>query len=206
MKIGCAYGEKSNGDIRVVCNFSPGASFFLNTRLYCGIIAHSEKKLPYSISTKENFLSSLAVYWSRIEPTNKYVSKKHDQDIYSNIKAQDNVNTIWGVQSLNKIYEEGWVRKFLGQRKNGTRGMIARLVTKYIFVDASEARCDTNESMYIAGEAGSLCMERGRRYINLCYDFRDPTPGYRSVAVAAPIALFTLILYDLFSGVVRQSN
>ncbi|CAH4027719.1 unnamed protein product [Pieris brassicae] len=206
LKIGCAYGERSNGNIRVVCNFTPGAPFFLKTGLYCGIIDHSNNILSGSFATKKAFLDSLPVFWDSIEPTERDMFETSEHNLPSYINGIDSVNTIWGVQSLKKIYKEGWVRKYLGKPENGTRGMIARLVTKFTFVDESEARCDTNESMYIAGKAGSLCMERGRRYINLCYEFRDPTPGYRSLAVAAPIALFTLILYDLFSGVVRQSN
>ncbi|CAK1541624.1 unnamed protein product [Leptosia nina] len=207
MKIGCAYGKRSNGDIRVVCNFAPGAPYFLDTKLFCGVIAHKYNTYAENRSLKENFVSSLATFWNDIQPSDRdTVERIYNSSILSYFKISDTANTIWGVQSLNKIYKEGWVREFIHGRRNGTKGMIARLVTKYTFIDESEARCDTNDSIYISGEPGSLCVERGRRYNNLCYDFRDPTPGYRSVAVAAPIALFSLILYDLFSGVVRQSN
>ncbi|CAG4932852.1 unnamed protein product [Colias eurytheme] len=207
IKVGCAFGQRNNGDVRVVCNFAPGAPFILDTKLYCGIIGHNNMLMAKNNSVEADFLSSIGIFWDDVrESERKFPEFKHTNSVLSYFNVQENVKTIWGVQSLHRIYKDGWIRDHLEKRQNGTKGMIARLVTKYTFVDESGARCDTNESMYIAGESGSLCVERGRRYKNLCFDFRDPTPGYRLVAVAAPIALFTLILYDLFSGVVRQSE
>lgn len=206
-KLGCAYGIRSNGDVRIVCNFSPGAPFIIETQLYCGIIEHND--LPQFRSNENvtdlNFLSKLGIKWNRII--------KIPKTFFSDTKKLDSSNQItkkhqptWGVDSLTKIYEEGWVRKHLGRKQNGTQSLIARLVSKFMFIDNSESKCDTGESMYEAGEPGSMCTETGATYNSLCYDFKDPTPGYRLIAVAAPITLFSLILYDLFSGVVRQTN
>ncbi|VVC93129.1 unnamed protein product [Leptidea sinapis] len=204
-KVGCAYARRRNGDIRVVCNFAPGAPFVIDTRLYCGIITHEPTKEFGDDPQKINdMMPSLGVSWNHIQQKNREhpTSSKVDP-LYS---TTEGLKSIWGVQSLNKIYLEDWVRELMGKRKNGSKCVIARLVTKYTFIDVSEAKCDMNQSVYIAGPPGSECAERGRRYGNLCHDFRDPTPGYRMVAVVAPVALFTLILYDLFGGVVRQSS
>lgn len=112
----------------------------------------------------------------------------------------------WGVVSLQHIYKAGWAREKIGDKSNGSTGFIAKLVTRYTFYEEGEARCDVDEPVYQIGEPGSMCVETGRRFFALCYEFRDPTPGYRLVAVLAPVALFSLILYDLFSGVMRQAN
>ncbi|CAH2232562.1 jg22215 [Pararge aegeria aegeria] len=209
-KIGCAFGERSNGDIRVVCNFSPGAPFYLETKLYCGIIAHNDIKY---LRDNENltdifYLASLGIKWHSLInlPSDKVLAttdKMADENVVRVTAAS--TKSHWGVGSLTKLYKEGWVRKQLGDHKNGTRSLTARLVAKYTFIDETESRCDTDESIYIAGRPGSLCVENGRVYKGLCYGFRDPTPGYRLIAILASIALFSLILYDLFSGVVRQT-
>lgn len=212
-KIGCAYGERSNGDIRVVCNFSPGAPFYLETKLYCGIIAHNDIEYLRNNDnvTDLDFLASLGIKWRSIfkSSSEKVSSTPTAVKIYAkNFVSESTARTKshWGVDSLTKLYKESWVRKQLVDRQNGTRSMTARLVAKYTFIDETESRCDSDESIYVAGDPGSLCVEKGRTYHGLCYDYRDPTPGYRLIAIAAPIALFSLILYDLFSGVVRQTN
>ncbi|XP_045771108.1 uncharacterized protein LOC123871373 [Maniola jurtina] len=216
-KIGCAFGERSNGDKRVVCNFSPGAQFYLDTKLYCGIIAHND--IGY-LRNNENitdliYLASLGIKWRSLLKfptnnaslkTNKMAIKNVVRTTASTVTESNTAESHWGVDNLIKLYKEGWVRKQSGDFKNGTRSMTARLVAKYTFIDESEARCDSDESIYVPGRPGSMCVEKGRIYHGLCYDFRDPTPGYRLIAIAAPIALFSLILYDLFSGVVRQTN
>ncbi|KOB72897.1 hypothetical protein OBRU01_11623 [Operophtera brumata] len=109
------------------------------------------------------------------------------------------------LDSLSNIYKTGWVRQKLHDFSNGTKGLIARLVTKYTFLEHDDSRCDTDTPIYVIGRPGSLCVQRGTRFDALCNDFGDPTRGYRLVAILAPIALFSLILYDLFSGVVRQT-
>ncbi|CAG9559104.1 unnamed protein product [Danaus chrysippus] len=205
-KLGCAYGIRSNGDVRIVCNFSPGAPFILDTQLYCGIIAHNDLSQFRGNEnlTDLNFLSTLGIKWNRIIKLPKIFPP--DTLKLDSKQISKNHKPTWGVDSLTKIYEEGWVRKNVNKKQNGTKSMIARLVAKFVFIDNSESKCDTGESVYEAGEPGSKCTETGATYNSLCYDFKDPTPGYRLIAVAAPITLFSLILYDLFSGVVRQTN
>ncbi|CAH0713749.1 unnamed protein product, partial [Brenthis ino] len=213
-KIGCAYGEQSNGDIRVICEFSPGAPFYLETKLFCGIINH--KDISYMRNNKNltdlNFLSSLGIKWNHIPITEKsFINISIQRGLKMNngeltTETLQTTDSSWGLDSLTKVYKEGWVREHLDNGVNGTRSMIARLVAKYTFIDESESRCDSGEPIYEVGSPGSSCIENGRTYTGLCYDFGDPTPGYRVIAIAAPIALFSLMLYDLFSGVVRQTN
>lgn len=162
--------------------------------------------------TDLNFLSSLGIKWNHIRITEKSFinisiqrgTKLNNGELTTEI--MQTTESSWGLDSLTKVYKEGWVREQLDDGVNGTRSMIARLVAKYTFIDESESRCDSGESIYEVGSPGSSCIENGRTYTGLCYDFGDPTPGYRVIAIAAPIALFSLILYDLFSGVVRQTN
>ncbi|XP_046964117.1 uncharacterized protein LOC124533006 [Vanessa cardui] len=208
-KIGCAYGERSNGDVRIVCNFSPGAPFYLQTKLFCGLIEHNDIEFLRDNEniTSSAFLSSLGIKWNSVlkkTRTNNSLNSVLDLKEES-LHATTKSKSVWGVDSLAKIYEQGWVRKKLDNYENGTRGVIARLVARYKFIDESESRCDSDESIYKIGSPGSMCVERSRTFHALCYDFRDPTTGYRLIAIAAPIVLFSLILYDLFSGVVRQT-
>ncbi|XP_045449437.1 uncharacterized protein LOC123658002 [Melitaea cinxia] len=204
-KIGCAYGERTNGDIRVICNFSPGAPFFLDTKLFCGLIAHSDIDFLRDNENITNpaILSHLGIHLNPLKKPRHNVS---DENALSVPFDTENLKSTWGIKSLTKVYQEGWVRKQIGDRSNGTKGMVARLVAKYKFIDESESRCDTGESVYQVGAPGSSCVEKSRTFHVLCYDFRDPTPGYRLIAIIAPIILFSLILYDLFSGVVRQTS
>ncbi|XP_031764305.2 uncharacterized protein LOC116412852 [Galleria mellonella] len=207
-KIGCAYGIRTNGDIRVVCNFAPGAPFFLNTKYYCGFIAHNDISTKIQLKdlnvTDQKYISFLGLQLD--PPEHEIIYDKMKQNFnYSNISNND-YSKFWSLHDLNKKYNQTQMRKNAIGYTNGTIGIIAKLVTKYTFFDESQSRCDTGEPIYIVGRPGSLCIEKSRRFHALCYDFRDPTPGYRLVAVIAPIALFSLILYDLFSGVVRQTN
>lgn len=206
--MGCAYGEHENGDVRVVCNFAPGAPFVLETKYYCGFIYHKdvtnsfEKESNASV-TGLKFLDPLgiALQNTKVVPRKKPLSLKrlHHRMVLANKRN-------WGIVSLRRIYTDGWVRKMMNKEMNSTVGAVARLVTKYKFKEDTLAKCDTEEPMFIEGPPGSLCLETGRKFHALCYEFRDPTPGFRLVAVIAPVALFSLILYDLFSGVIRQSN
>ena len=198
-KIGCAYGKKLDGDVRVVCNFAPGAPFYIETQFYCGFIAHKAvMKTTERNITSPQFLDSIGI---NLIPMNKYNIAETDP-VYNLINFSYRFSDL---DILGKIYNRQWMRANL-QSVNGTVGMTAQLVTKYKFGEDSGSQCDMNEAIYATGEPGSKCVERGRRFHALCYDFRDPTPGYRLVAVLAPVALFSLILYDLFSGVVRQTN
>lgn len=208
-KIGCAYGERPNGDIRVVCQFSPGALYHLDTKLFCGIINHDDIEYLRNNEnlTNLNFLTSFGIKWNRIrmDKLGKNIS------MATGTVPQDTTTTAashfqWGVDSLTKVYGEGWIRKQFAHEGNGTRGLVARLVARYKFTDDSESKCDSDEPIYEVGSPGSSCIEKSSEYDGLCYEFKEPTTGFRVIAIAAPIALFSLILYDLFSGVIRQTN
>ncbi|KPI98928.1 Venom allergen 3 [Papilio xuthus] len=209
-KIGCAFGVSRNGDVRVVCNFSPGAPYFLKRKFFCGLLPHRDitSALDATVDfTNLTFLSSIGIHLDEINETNtNYDSKVHvfDERLLAEINTVQKTASHWGVHSLSNIYQEGWVSRLLDKLQNGTKGMVARVVTQFTFFEESEARCDTEEPVYVKGEPASLCVERGRRYPALCYHFGDPTPGYRLVAIIAPITLFSLILYDLFSGARTQ--
>ncbi|CAH2085793.1 unnamed protein product [Euphydryas editha] len=205
-KIGCAFGERTNGDIRVICNFSPGAPFYLDTKLFCGLIAHNDIDFLRNNGniTNSTFLSYLGINLNHVIKKPRY--NISDISALSVPFDTENLRSMWGTKSLTKVYKEGWVRNEINDRSNGTKGMVARLVARYKFIDESESRCDTGESVYEVGTPGSLCVEKSRTFHALCYDYRDPTPGYRIIAIVAPIILFSLILYDLFSGVVRQTT
>ncbi|XP_047032574.1 uncharacterized protein LOC124639322 [Helicoverpa zea] len=198
-KIGCAYGKKPNGDIRVVCNFSPGAPFYLETNYFCGFILYTRAMEHRSNITSPEFLSAVGIALKPINRLGVAGIQFTSHHVNYSLRYSD-------IDVLGKIFQRNWIRQNINASSNGTLGMVARLVTKYTFGDSSGMKCDANEKMYESGEPGSRCSERGRRFHALCYDFRDPTPGYRLVAVVAPVALFSLILYDLFSGVVRQTN
>ncbi|KAJ8717309.1 hypothetical protein PYW08_005708 [Mythimna loreyi] len=209
-KIGCAYGNKPDGDVRVVCNFAPGAPFYIDSKYYCGFIGQSNTSMddhkPKEDINYHSLLKTLGIYLTPIRTCNSTENDAHNIYNYS-VKVSE-------VDILGKIFKRKWVRESLGKYQvngtshqgNGTISLVARLVTKYTFSEDTGSQCDMNDAIYESGEPGSKCVERGRRFHALCYDFRDPTPGYRLVAVVAPVALFSLILYDLFSGVVRQTN
>lgn len=203
LHIGCAYGQRTNGDVRVVCNFSPGASFLLTTQFYCGLIPNKDRSIVLKNMsldlTSDRFMKSIGLNMlKRKKPHYVSISKQNQTSVTYKKSLR------WGVDSLFHIYTPAWAPS--RDRVNGTVGYLARLVTEYVFFENDRSVCDTDEPVYIDGEPGSLCVETGRRFRALCYNFRDPTPGYRLVAVLAPVALFSLILYDLFSGVVRQTN
>lgn len=209
-KMGCAYGRRSNGDVRVVCDFAPGAPYFLITKYFCGFTSHRDvtdvvmNDDDYGTDlTNLTILSSLGLNMDRVYHTKSNTSN-YKSDVFK--VSNKHIRKYWSLDSLSDLYTEARLRKFMNDYSNGTKGMIAKLVTRYSFFEESESRCDSNEPVYAVGEPASLCVEKGRRFHALCYDYRDPTPGYRLVAVVAPVALFSLILYDLFSGVVRQTN
>lgn len=209
-KVGCAFGNLGNGDVRVVCNFSPGAPFYLEVKYLCGVISQADNRplLPRGNITDIDYLARLGFILQREQ-------SKHSL----NYKLSNVVDAIspflgkfagttksWGVVALPHIYREGWIRKNLHMFKNGTKGLVARLVTQYTFKENSLARCDSEEPIFEIGPAGSKCKETGIRHDALCYDFMDVVPGYRMMALLASIPLFTLILYDLFSTSMKQSN
>lgn len=203
-QIGCAYAERFNGDIRVVCNFAPGAPFYLKSRYYCGLIAHKDITKIFYVSndtdvTDIQFLSSLGIVLNKVNNINGDVTN----DVERQPRDED---LLFDQDTLNYIYKPGWARKALKDFSNGTIGMVARLVTRYTFVEEGMSKCDLDEPIYKTGEPGSLCLVTGKRYDKLCYEYADTTVGYRLAAILAPIALFSLILYDLFSGVMRQTN
>lgn len=210
-KIGCAYGERANGNIRVVCQFSPAALFHLDTKLFCGMIDHGD--IPYFRNnenvTNLNFLSSYGIKWNHIRIDSFVKNVPVGKGIISQNKlvlTTETSHSQWGVDSLTKVYNEGWIRNQFDHQSNGTRGLVARLVARHKFTDDSESKCDSEESIYEVGSPGSSCIEKSSVYDGLCYEFREPTAGFRIIAIAASIALFSLILYDLFSGVIRQTN
>lgn len=206
-KIGCAYGKKTDGEVRVVCNFAPGAPFYIDTKFYCGFISHKGVMEDFNENiTDRKFLATLGI---SLSPVNFDINETDFASQNENETRRNHQNDSLrysDIDVLGKIYKRKWVRHKLNETANGTIGLVARLVTRYTFGEDGGSQCDMNEAIYESGEPGSKCVERGRRFHALCYDFRDPTPGYRLVAVLAPVALFSLILYDLFSGVVRQTN
>lgn len=211
--IGCAYAEKSNGDIRVVCNFAPGASFVVSTKLYCGIILHSDVTNRFDFTgdiTDLNYLFDLGIQLNEIDDMSPEKRKTKIGHEIADSKPRSS-HPSWGVNSLNKLYTKGSIRQLftngsLDHDKNGTLGAVGRLVTRYSFYEESGSRCDSDDPVYEIGKPGADCVETGRKFTALCYAYRDPCPGYRWIAILAPVALFSLILYDLFSGVVRQTN
>ncbi|XP_061723037.1 uncharacterized protein LOC133529350 [Cydia pomonella] len=204
-KMGCAYGIRGNGDIRVVCNFSPGAPFYLRTKFFCGIIPskditeHFEEVSNYDI-TSLDFLAKLGI---QMNLTNLSTPQHWRKSLIPEYVFRS--LTPWGVSFLRDKLN-GKLRDYEGFYENGTIGAVAKLVTRYSFHEDSNARCDTGEPIYESGLAGNQCVETGRVFTALCYSYRDPYPGYRLAAIVAPVALFSLILYDLFSGVLRQTN
>lgn len=203
-KVGCAFGSRPKGDIRVVCNFSPGAPFYIETNYYCGLIAHRDITSHYEFNdvdiTDIEFLKSQGIHINKVDD----LQVDLPEDSKNPYRARKLLRTS-DLDSLNLIYKNGWVREKIGDYSNGTRGLIARLVSKCSFLEHDESRCDTDKPIYTIGPPGAKCLEKGVRFDSLCYDFGDPSPGYRLVAILAPIALFSLILFDLFSGVVRQT-
>lgn len=186
-----------------MCNFAPGAPFYIDTKYYCGFIGH-QQLLVSEKNNKKNFtyaplLEALGIHLVPVKTMNTSATDTSHALVNYSVKLSD-------VDILGKIFKRKWIRANMNQNINGTVGLIARLVTKYTFGEDTGSQCDMNQAIYESGEPGSRCVERGRRFNGLCYNFRDPTPGYRLVAVLAPVALFSLILYDLFSGVVRQTN
>lgn len=203
-KVGCAYGSGDSGDVKVICNFSPGAPFFIDRVFYCGIIREPslEYYQIYGDITNHKILSYLGVElepWTDDDYPNVRI-KRSDTDVYPK-----NVATL-SYDFLYKAYKENWLRSKLKVNPNATVMGVARLVSQYEFRENSQGKCDNEESIYREGEPGSLCYETGKRFKALCYKYRDEGPGYRTVAVLAPVALFSLILYDLFSSVVRQTT
>ncbi|CAG9104272.1 unnamed protein product [Plutella xylostella] len=207
--VGCAFGKSVNGDERVLCYFSPSAPFRLTAKYYCGIIPHHDIIDRFDNVhdvTSTDFAAKIGISIINHYDTGNKTLNRH-QTISHVIKEEK--SPWFGVDSIVNIYQPGWARN-RGDNStnntftNGTLGYIARMVTKYRFKSVVYRNC--SEGVYEEGAPGSSCNMRGRRFSSLCYDFGDPTPGYRLVAIIAPMALFTLILYDLFNGVVRQTN
>lgn len=209
-KVGCAYGNLGNGDVRVICNFSPGAPFYLEVKYLCGIIFQADNRplLPRGNITDIQYLARLGFTLRREQSKHNlnYILPNAVDAIPSFLEKFSSTTKAWGVVALPGMYNEGWVRKKLHMLGNGTKGMVARLVTQYTFKESSMARCDSKESIFEIGPPASKCKETGQRHEALCYDFMDMVPGYRMIALLASIPLFTLILYDLFSTSMKQTN
>lgn len=206
--IGCAFGVQLNGDIRVVCNFSPGAPFRIRAKYYCGVIKHKHLTNFFEKGTNVTnlkFLSSIGLKLKEIRnvKNDKYLISERIESKEKNLTRRSRSSEL---DIFNKIYSPGWIRGTMNANKNGTAGMTIRLVTRFTFTDDGDSKCDTEVPIYITGETASLCEEKGLRFKGLCYEYGDVTSGFRLFAILAPIALFVLILYDLFSGVVRQNN
>lgn len=208
-KVGCAYGNLGNGDVRVICNFSPGAPFYLEVKYLCGIISQADNRplLPKGKITDIEYLARLGFILQREQSKHNlnYVAQNTDA-LVQFLDQFSSTTKAWGVVALPRIYKEGWIRKQLHMVENGTKGLVARLVTQYTFKENSLARCDSEEPIFEIGPPGSKCKETGHRHYALCYDFIDVVPGYRMIALLASIPLFTLILYDLFSTSMKQTN
>lgn len=208
-KVGCAYGNLGNGDVRVVCNFSPGAPFYLEVKYLCGIVSQADNRplLPKGNITDIEYLARLGFILQRTQTKHNLNYKlSNDIDAISPFLNKFSSSTkAWGVVALPQIYKKGWIRNKLHMLRNGTKGMVARLVTQYTFRESSMARCDSEESIFEIGPPGSKCKETGNNDA-LCYDFIDMVPGYRMIALIASIPLFSLILYDLFSTSMKQTS
>ncbi|XP_041972424.1 uncharacterized protein LOC121728331 [Aricia agestis] len=204
-KIGCAYAVLENGDERVICNFSPSSSFSIESRLYCGILLYHDNKTFVGI-TQDLFSTILRLHW-------RY--SKNDYT-FSLLKLRSNASiadpTYWKrkkydtIKNFVSLFKHEKAREYYGDWTNGTRSWMSVQVAKHKFVGKSGPRCESGERVYRAGKPGSLCDEHGRLYYSLCDAFQDPTPGYRLITLVAAIVLFSLVLCDLFSGVVRQNN
>ncbi|KAI5634045.1 hypothetical protein NE865_13214 [Phthorimaea operculella] len=198
IKIGCAYGTLVNGDVRVICNFFPGAPFTLDTKYYCGLTLLKNEFVDFKLHA--SFIPNLV----SVEPIELNTTTYEPYTGETTEKYQRFVRKRWGVRSLKNTYKEKWVREKLDNFVNSTFGLVARLVTRYEFHEQTNARCDANDPVYVVGKPGAMCAETSRKFTSLCYEYRDPTPGYRWVAIVSAMALFLLILYDLLSGVMRQ--
>ncbi|XP_075983628.1 uncharacterized protein LOC142981522 [Anticarsia gemmatalis] len=199
-KIGCAYARSVMGNVRVVCNFAPGATFTISTKFFCGFISHQAMIEDFIDNiTTPGFLADLGIVLYPQKTLNITHEKHWSTNVNYSLRMSD-------IDILSKVYRSKWMRDVLDDKSNSTLGFVARLVTRYTFEAENGPQCDSGKNIYQPGEPGSLCLAKGRRFYSLCYDFRNPISGYRLVAVVAPIALFSLILYDLFSGVVRQTN
>lgn len=207
-KVGCAYGNLANGDVRVVCNFSPGAPFYLEAKYLCGVISQADNRplLPKGNITDIAYLSRLGFILQREQSKHSLNNKLRYASSFNSsfFEKLGSTTKSWGIVALPLIYPEGWIREHLHIFRNGTKGMVARLVTRYTFKETTLAKCDTEEPIFEIGIPGSKCKETGIRHNALCYDFIDVVPGYRMIALIASIPLFTLILYDLFSASMKQ--
>lgn len=203
-RVGCAYGSGESGDVKVICNFAPGAPFVLERVSYCGIIPESDLFFYryFSDITKHRFLTYLGIElepWTDDDYTTK-TKRSYLDVVHVKNSTADPYNFLY------KAFKENWLRSKVEVDPNSTVMGVARLVSQYEFRENSQGKCDNEESIYIEGEPGSQCYETGKRFTALCYKYKDEGPGYRTVAVLAPVALFSLILYDLFSSVVRQTT
>ncbi|KAJ2942800.1 hypothetical protein O0L34_g14987 [Tuta absoluta] len=209
-KIGCAYGADTDGTVRVMCSFAPGAPFNIDTKFYCGFMPLTDNRHMLQVDDVADMDYLNHIF--NIDLTKRYSRKvKHVEANYSREEMVGKLGKStkqfnWGVETLLQTYRETWVKKKLKNLTNGTLGLIARLVTRYRFTEATGSRCDDNEPIYEIGDPGAMCTETGRTFFALCYEYRDAKPGYRLVAIVASIALFSLILFDLFSGVMRRDD
>lgn len=185
-KVGCASAKLANGNTKVLCNFAPGASFTLHTDYYCGIL--SEREIDNDTLKHQNWIDTI-LYANRDDNYRPRQTQSDEQ-------ARN--------ESLKYLYKEHWLKLHSQVTTNGTIAGVARLVTRYVLHGRDHTKCDSNKSIYIAGSPGHMCSATGERYKALCYDFREENPGYRLVAVLAPAGIFSLILYDLFSSVMRN--
>ncbi|XP_026332603.1 uncharacterized protein LOC113239725 [Hyposmocoma kahamanoa] len=201
-KIGCAYAKKRSGEIRVICNFAPGAPFYLDTKYYCGILRHNNMRhyLPDGGITNLTYLKKLGFI---LQPMKTAPRDNNNLTAKNMSYPECSSNYEWGIVALRQQYPTNWVRNKLNLHENGSTGVIARLVTRYDFQEETCARCDVDEPIYEIGAPGSLCKKQGNRFSSLCYEYKVAT-GYRIISVLAPMILLTLILFDLFSSVLRQ--
>lgn len=197
-KMGCAYGEIS-GDYKIICNFAPGTPFILQTDYYCGIIFDEDVTGEYNLTDVNDigFLNTLGI---KLDP---YVDS---MDRFKRFPSPSFLYSTREMGSENKLrysIVDGDLRHYIGFEGNGTLRAISRMVTRYS-LSLSLGKCDNDEPIYVGGSPGYLCEERSTMFRALCYDYTDEYFGYRVIAILAPVALFSLILYDLFSSVMNH--
>lgn len=209
-QVGCAYGILRNGNERVVCNFAPGASYFLYTDFFCGISMHQDLNDQFPDKTVQDDDEYLMDTWGIYVKEKESLLNASHQDLMLNNSTFYPSEYSFGVESLKNSYFTGWGRSDTTRFGNGTAAFTATLVARYTFTMGTDLApdltlCDSNEPVYRPGPPASACIDVSHRYEGLCYAYRDPVPGYRVVACIAPAFLFSLILYDLFSSVMREA-
>lgn len=128
-QIGCAYAKKRSGEIRVICNFAPGAPFQLETKYYCGILKLKEMRnfLPEGRITDLSYLEKLGFNMQLVNMTDR----DNDNRTAINVSYPEcKRGKKWGILALRRQYRTSWIRRKLNIMNNASIGAVARLVTR----------------------------------------------------------------------------